>query len=340
MLIARSKNLDDPPVESAGLLEKFLLLLCLIVFVVSLFLGAKNSLGLKYFSPIISGLQSIARVKELHGETSRKTTLDVMWLPLTKGGEIFNFDQLQSELASEVEIQVGEKSVVLAKENTKLRLGLIEGDINFRLSQGEAQVNVLIDQYIRIQRGAEFETLYVKKGYYVIKIDPVFGVQFSSTTAPPKFEKTGKIQNKIAEEKKKKEDVKAKNDKKDGKIDPEQPESTRKKISYDLPQPKDSTVFLGYKKLELIVAAKRTCPDACTLKIFKNHQLWKDNAFKSGEQSVVRIPPSEMSIGIYEWIFATETAEFRSKFVVKDFSDEELFKAIQNKQPVEIQEIR
>lgn len=336
MLTQQTKNLDDPPVSTGGLAEKFLWLVCILVCLAAVLLMANDGFLLKRFTPVADGLSEIAIVNDLHGKVSKKTVLDSMWLPILKANSVFNSDQLETGLGSEAEVQVGDKSTVLVKENTKVRLSKIDDEINFRLSHGEVQLNALIDQNIRIQRGADTETLSVKRGFYIIKIDPVFGVLLQSTTAPPKFEKTGKIKNKIAKSKAV-EEVKIKTVKNDGKEDPPQPETTRKKLSYDLPLPKEATVFLGYKQQEIIVAARRTCPDVCNLTIFRNHQLWKAADFKTGEQSVVRLPPLEMNVGTYDWIFSTETAEFRSRFVVKDFSDDEFQKAIENKIPVEIQ---
>lgn len=336
MLSAHPKNLDDPPVSSAGLAEKFLWLVCILVCLAAVLLMANKPFLLKRFKPVTNGLPEIATVRDLQGKVAKKTIIDSMWLPVVKAEAVFNSDQLETDLASEVEVQVGKQSIVLVKENTKVRLSKVEDEINFRLSHGEVQVNALIDQNIRIQRGADTETLFVKRGFYIIKIDPMFGVLFQSTTAPPKFEKTGSIKNKIAKSKAV-EEVKTKTVKNDGKEDPPQPETTRKKLSYDLPLPKEATVFLGYKNQEIIVAARRTCPDVCNLTIFKNHQLWKAADFKTGEQSVVRLPPVEMAVGTYDWIFSTETAEFRSRFIVKDFSEDEFQKAIENKIPVEIQ---
>lgn len=336
MLTKLSKNLDDPPVSAADLPEKFLWLVCILVCLAAVFLVANNGFLLKRFKPVSEGLSEIATVRDLLGKVSKKTVIDSMWLPVQKASVVFNSDQLETEIGSEAEVQIGKKSIVLVKESTKVRLSIVEDEINFRLSHGEVQVNALLDQNIRIQRGADTEILSVKRGFYIIKIDPMFGVLFQSTTAPPKFEKIGKLKNKIAKEKAA-EEVKIKTAKNDGKVDPPQPESTRKKLNYDLPLPKEATVFLGYKQQEIIVAARRTCPDVCNLTIFRNHQLWKAADFKAGEQSVVRLPPLEMGVGIYDWIFSTETAEFRSRFVVKDFSEDEFQKAVDNKIPVEIQ---
>lgn len=336
MLRAHPKNLDDPPVSSSGLAEKFLWFVCILVCLTAVMLAANNGFLLKRFMPVSDGLAEIANVRDLHGKVSKKTVVDSMWLPVMKTAPVFNADQLETDLGAEAEVQIGNKSTVLVKESTKVKLSMVEDEINFRLARGEVQVNAHIDQNIRIQRGADTETLFVKRGFYIIKIDPMFGILFQSTTAPPKFEKTGNIKNKIAKSKAI-EEVKAKTVKNDAKEDPPQPETSRKKLNYDLPLPKEATVFLGYKQQEIIVAARRTCPDACHLTIFRNHQLWKAAKFKTGEQSVVRLPPTEMGIGTYDWIFSTETAEFRSRFVVKDFSEVEFQKALESKIPVEIQ---
>ena len=341
MLTAISSNLDKPPVDRDLIFDMILMALYGVCVVIALFFAFTDQFWLNQVHLSSEGLKTIAAIKEIKGSIARKTTLDSIWLDLDQKKLIYSGDAIHSQPGSGLVLEMGSSLEVAIKENSKLKLQMLDATLQFRLTAGEVLISVLQDQNIAIQRGAQTEVTLLRKGSYTLKVDPAFGVQLEIAQPLPQPKSSVQLANRSDENRTTSKESQIKPDAKKPISESEDPasmnpESTALKIKLALPTPIENTIFFGSSAEDLVIAAQRTCSDACTLKIFKNHKLWKSATYNTAEEAIFRLPAKEFGIGLYDWVFTTETKEFRSRFTVKSFSDDEFSKAIEKDLPIEM----
>ncbi len=344
MLDSAPPNLDEVLVNQFTRFDKIVLGLYAVFFSVALFLVSWDAFWLKSFQSQTKGLKIIATVQGSSGSVQRRTVSDLLWISLDKINSIFDGDKIITGSQSTLEIKLSTKMNAILNENSKLSLFMnSDGVLQYRLSEGEILLNSFEEQTLAIQRGAQSDFFKVQKGSYSLKVDPIFGAQLGPATRNPELRR--KVQLTKSEPQKEapltpsaetnSAPIKKRVADADDTTTPN-PESKVTKFKFALPLPQPDTVFLGLPKEQVIIAAQRTCSDSCSLKVFKNNQLWKSADYKIAQETVIRIDPSDLGVGTYDWIFTSETKEFRSRFVVKMFSAEELSRAIDSELPVEI----
>lgn len=317
--------------------RKNLLLRCLYIFLTalfafSIFTTVSDSFWLRYISPITTGLTPIGKISGKAGTSLRKTRADSLWLPVNSASLIFNSDILSTEKDSHVEIEMTKDLRITIEPKSLVRLRMQDGKPLLRLSKGEIKTNFIDDQVVLIKRGPRIEEILIRKGTYLIKNDMSAGIQITTFTQEmnslPGVKEEKRTQSKMKDDSVEETNSSAKKQK--------ETEESGNQLSYDLPTPRDNTLFLLKSPQSILVAAKITCPDKCKLTLYRDNHEFKTYNWNHDESSIVRLEPEEALPGLYSWIYSSQNFEHKSTFTIQEFSETALGKAIENSQPIEI----
>lgn len=308
-----------------------------LLLIICFYLIASYQYWLRYFDPIESGLLKVAITSDTIGTITRKTSADSLLLPLKNNSNVYNQDLIKTESSSSLEIQFPNNLSLYVKENSIVKVKMFNNTLLLKITTGEVQITSKINQKIKIQRGAAIEDFEINSGMYTFKSDSLFGVQITAHNSPHNnSEKKTSTQAESKEEE-------SKTDKKQtqqASVDKDTVDLGMKDqniINYELPTPKDTTIFLRRKPTGIMISASKSCPNSCQLKIFKNHALWKSVSYSTAQPTIFHLAAKDADIAAYDWIFITESSETRGQFSVKNFTNEELSLAIKNERIVEIQ---
>ncbi len=315
--------------------EKVVLYFFLTLLVVSLYALSHDSFFLPFVPELSEGLKAMAGIDSKSGHSSKKTAVDSLWLPTVQTQTVYAGDALFTESESSLVIKLNANAKLIIEPDSYLRLREIDGKPLIRLSKGIIKAEITDEQVIFIKKGAVIEKAILQKGTYFIKNDQTSGIQITAydqnanLTQGKKEDSTPKSTASQTDENQDPESVKAKAN--NPANDPAQSE-----IEYDLPTPAQGTLFLVKNPKVIAVGAHAKCPNSCHLKIYLNQSSILEKTMKTNEPAVLKISQDQVAEGLYEWIFETETSQFKSDFTVKKYSDETLSDAISNGTPVEI----
>lgn len=313
-----------------------------LLLAVSLYTLSSDTLLLSFVSEISTGLDSMAEVRSKTGYASRKTVLDSLWLPMSLNQKIFKGDSLFTESESTLAIKLNETANLFVEPNSFLRFREVDGKPLIRLSRGIVKAEVTDEQIIFIKRGAWVEKVLLQKGTYFIKNDQSAGIQITTydqnvNLAQGRSEESKKMQSLSSES----EEDKFERESQSEKTETSQ-EAVKTDIAdgidfeFDLPTPRDGTLFLVKNSRSIAVGSMSKCLNSCLLKVYFNQKIFIERSFRINEPAVIKISSDQIKFGNYEWTFETEISQFKAQFSVEEYSDAELSKALENERPVEI----
>lgn len=302
------------------------------IFLFSSYTTVSQTFWLRFLPPITYGLPAIGTVIGQAGSTNRKTKFDTLWLPVFSTQSVFDGDFVATEKDSTIEVELTKDLRFTVEPQSLIKIKLTDGKLLLRLSKGEVRTQFATDQTVFIKKGARIDEVIIRKGSYLIKNDTGAGIQITTFTQELK---TTTSLNEQAR-------AKAQLQGDDTADEPTNGKSSRPKEksaaaqAYDLPTPREGTVFLMRGPQDVLIGAKTNCPDKCTLHIFKDQQEIKSLEFLEGEPCLFRLERSEIRTGLYSWAFSSQTFDYNSNFSIQEFTAQALANAIENGSPTEV----
>ncbi len=324
--------------------EKFALYFFGAVLMFSLYSLSNETVFLIFIKELQTGLEPIAIIDTKSGPSSKRTVIDSLWLPTLEKQIVYVGDALFTKDEATLGIKLNENAKLFVEPNSYLRIRKIDGLPLIRLSQGVVKAEVTGEQTILIKKGANIEKVILQKGTYFIKNELSSGIQIMAYTQNANLtqghtEKSNPIKNSATNNTDEETDKPDKVEK----IDSTKEKPTTGKIAetdtdFDLPTPIEGTLFLVKNPKDIVVGSMPKCPDSCSIKIYYNQEnILVEKNLNKNEPALIVLKSETLQEGFYEWIFETQTSQFKSHFNVRKFSEDSLSEAIRTDTPIEIQ---
>lgn len=344
-------HLDGVDAKIYKLLRGALSVFLSLVLIFSFYLISSNSFWVRFLPAVTNDLVPIAEIKSVEGTVLRKTTLDTLWIPISKNSKVFDSDLISTGDGDRAEVEMGDISFSI-DPNSLVRMKVVDGKALIRLSSGSLNAKSKSDQMLKIQRGSQVEDVKLETGTYAIKSDSAFGVQITGFNQGVDEKKSAKNSGQPDPEKDTtKEDLDEatddaptpenladnKNEKKSSQpFDASGGMPAPKEPIYNLPTPKENTQFLFRTPHSIVIAAQSLCTGICQLKIFRNQTEWRTIEFKEGQNPAFTLEASDLLEGRYDWLYKANSLELRSHFAVDSYADDKFIRAMEAGRPVEV----
>ena len=325
------------------ILETFVLYFFGAALLFSLYSLSNESVFLIFISELKTGLQPIALIDTKSGPSSKRTTIDSLWLPTNEKQIVHVGDSIFTKDEATLGIKLNENAKLFVEPNSYLRIRKVDGLPLIKLSQGVVKAEVMGEQTILIKKGATIEKVILQKGTYFIKNELSSGIQITAYTQNTNLtqgetEKSNKVKNSTPD------NTEAETETPD---QSKNVEATKEKLNlgsskedstdFDLPTPVDGTLFLVKNPKDIVVGSMARCPDTCRMKIYFNEdQTIVDVNLKQNDPGLIILKSSQLQEGYFECMFETQTSQFKSNFKIRKFSEDALSEAILTETPVEI----
>lgn len=306
---------------------------CILVF--GLYSMLSETFWPSFIQETAKDLVTVAKITLKKGTIQRRLSRDTLWLPLQNKSDVYTSDLVMTEKNSLAELKINDNIKFTIEPESMVRINMKDGKPLINIASGSIKTTLTKDTVFLIKKGSKIEEVLIRSGTYFVKNDSTAGLQITSFAAD-----TG-----IAGGEKRSSGMKAKagapsddgsaasNAKKPSeKLAQEKPEEP----PFDLPTPADSTVFLVKRQHEIVLGSKPICPDTCELQIYRDNNLVKSLKFNSGDQAVITLNTTDLKVGSFIWKFESQTSQYQGSFAIRDYSETELSKAIEQGQPVEI----
>lgn len=296
--------------------------MCLaIVILFSIYAVVSDEFLLRFISPNIKGLQTIGFFQNADGEVVRKTRTDSLWFRVSKAHSIYGGDGVVTSSNSTTTLNIHDDIELILSADSYVRIRELDGKPLIRLSSGEMKIKSSEDQSVLLKQGSKIEEVKLKKGENIIS-ESRGGVQQTKD---------------ITENNRDEEVVKPQLENEQPSIVPPEKAMVADLIAnFDLPSPKDQTLFLVQSKFEILVSAEAVCPNSCVIRIIKEGKVFREQRFQKNEMAYVLLTNETCKIGAYEWNYENEFTQSRGQFSIEKFEESKFAQAVREQRPVEI----
>lgn len=356
---------------------KLVAVLSLSLFLISIgaYFFISENIVFRFIKTDTSSLNKIGDHKKQVGQVKRRFYNDMLWIPIQLNNSIYNLDRIKTYRASQIELELFDKTLVTIFEDSLVILKINNGIPNIFLSAGKVEVEIGSSNKVTIEDEDESKTFIKKDDKKIV------AQKIEEDLESEEVEQEAKVEPPKKEDKKQKKDdtpknTQAKKSKKSPSNDSKTKISNKNKNSDDdsegaLPSPvsklikapQTATDNLKNKRLEkantqipinivppyppinshiffqtsshLYIYVEKVCPDKCTLQVTTPDGTSEKIDFVKGESPFSKVKLNGEG-GTYKWSYNSDSLSLVGHFKASKISKDGLKNAIDELNHIEI----